>query len=679
MTTAQAAISLNAEQQRAARAPLGPTLVSAGPGSGKTRVAIARIEWLINSLSASPETILVFTFTNRAARELRQRLAEALPHDGGDRMFAGTFHSWGARFLRQHAYLAGRDPSFTICDQQESDDLIRTAVAEISGRESGSSQESRWLRQDISKWKSEGKTPEDELKRWRSVLNRPPNRMPRRARQALAYQRYQELTKRNNVVDFEDLITMPLRILQEHPGVLALTQESIEHIVVDEYQDTSRNQHLLVTTLASRDDGPDASIFIVGDTDQAIYSFRNADIRNLNNFTEEYPSAREIHLESNYRSSQEITDAAQSLIERNRMRLARVSHSIHGPIAPLEWRQHRNPEREAAFIAQQIHNLIRRDGVPPEQICVAYRTNPQSRPIEEALDKVHVLYHVAGNYEFYRRAEVRRYLDYLRITMNPLDAASLQRILNVPNRSIGPKAIEAIMEYAREQDIHLRTAINELATDNAGAVSKQAHKGLRRLVDLLAKLQEMREREQPVADMVRHLSDKAGLLEYFQRQRDGQQRVPNILELQQLADESKEKDLSAFLERSATNRERNSDQSGRVTVSSIHQTKGLEFDRVFVAGVEENILPHIRSMENPLDLEEERRLMYVAMTRARSHVCINWCETRPGNGKIRHTRRSRFTDEIPDEFWQSPLPQQSEAEMPEPQNSPNRDDYHDQD
>ena len=325
--------------------------------------------------------------------------------------------------------------------------------------------------------------------------------------------------------------------------------------MVDEYQDTSRNQHLLVTTLANRDDEqPNASIFIVGDTDQAIYGFRNADIRNLNNFTDEYPrAASELHLENNYRSSEQITDAAQSLIERNRMRLARVSHSIQGPMTPLEWREHLNPEREAAFIAQQIHDLIRKEQVPPEQICVAYRTNPQSRPIEEALNRVHVLYQVAGNYEFYRRAEVRRYLDYLRVTMNPLDAASLQRILNVPTRSIGPKSIEAIMEYARDQDIHLRTAINELSTES-GVVSKSAHNGLRRLSALLGKLQEMREREQPVADMIRHLSEKAGLLDYFQRQRDGQQRVPNILELQQLADESKERDLSAFLERSATNR-----------------------------------------------------------------------------------------------------------------------------
>ena len=660
MTTATAAISLNAEQQRAARAPLGPTLVSAGPGSGKTRVAIARIEWLINSLSAPPERILVFTFTNRAARELRQRLDEALPHEDADTMFAGTFHSWGARFLRQHAHLAQRGPSFTICDQQESDELIRIAVADTAGRENGSGQEARWLRQDISKWKSQGKTPEDEVKRWRSVLDRPSQRMPRRARLALAYQRYEELTKRNNVVDFDDLIAMPLRILQEHPRVLEATQQTIDHIVVDEYQDTSRNQHLLVTTLANRDHGPGASIFIVGDTDQAIYSFRNADIRNLNNFTEEYPAAREIHLESNYRSSREITDAAQSLIERNRMRLNRVSHSIQGSMAPLEWQEHLNPEREAAFIAGEIHHLIRRENVPPEQICVAYRTNPQSRPIEEALDRVHVLYQVAGNYEFYRRAEVRRYLDYLRATTNPLDAASLQRILNVPARSIGPKAIEAMMEYSRDQDIHLRTAINELTTENPGVLSKPAHNGLRRFSALLEQLQEMREREQPVADMIRHLSDKAGLLDYFQKQRDGQQRVPNILELQQLADESKERDLSTFLERSATNRERNHDQSGRVTVSSIHQTKGLEFDRVYVAGVEENILPHTRSMENPLNLEEERRLMYVAMTRARSHVCINWCQTRPGNGKVRRGKRSRFVDEIPAEFWQSPLPQQPE-------------------
>ena len=648
-------IELNSEQRRAAHAPIGPTLVSAGPGSGKTRVAIARVEWLINSLGVPPERITVYTFTNRAARELRQRLSEALPEGGAQRLFAGTFHSWGARFLRRHSALASLNPNFTICDQQESNALLRQAMTRIEMPERGRAETLNWLRRDISRWKSDGKSPEQELIRWRSTLNRPMASIPRRARELLAYQEYQRLLTELNSVDFEDLIAMPLRILTENPDVLRATQESLHHIIVDEYQDTSRNQHRLVTTLADREESQRCSIFIVGDTDQAIYSFRNADIRNLNQFSEEYPSAREIYLENNYRSSEEITDAAQSLIEANRMRLSRVSRSVRGPDCPLVWQERDSPEDEAEFIAAEISQLLAAGQCQPEEICIAYRTNPQSRPIEEALSRAGLLYQVAGNFEFYRRTEIRRYLDYLKVVRNPLNAAALERIINLPNRHIGDKTMTRIMEYAREQDIHLSTAIQELAQEptdaNASKLPRRAREGLVQLRRLLDRLTDMNRRDQPVADLVMFLSEEVGLKDHFARQRDGHQRVPNIMELEQLAREHQSSDLQAFLDRAATNRDAHDHSDGRVTVSSIHQTKGLEFERVYITGVEEGLLPHSRSGDNPASLEEERRLMYVAMTRARRHVTISWCRRRAAEGRKRDVRRSRFVDEIPGRYW----------------------------
>ena len=655
-------IDLNTEQQRAAHAPIGPTLVSAGPGSGKTRVAIARVEWLINSLSVSPSEILVFTFTNRAARDLRQRLAETLADGRDERLFAGTFHSWGAQFLRRYYHLTKLDPGFSICDQQESDALLRQAMVAIKDPERNRSQTLRWLRRDVSRWKSEGKTPSDVLKPWRSTLRRPIQRVPRRARQGLAYEEYQNILERDGKVDFDDLIAMPLRIISERAAVLAELQRDIHHIIVDEYQDTSRNQHLLVSTLANREGSPNASIFVVGDTDQAIYGFRNADIRNLNNFSDDFPASREIHLENNYRSSQEITDAAQSLIERNRMRLSRVSHSIRGSVRPLQWREHEDPNAEADFIAGEIRRLLDDRKCRPEDICVTYRTNPQSRPIEEALNRQRVLYQVAGNYEFYKRAEVRRYLDYLRAVVNPLDAGAVRRIINVPPRGIGPKSMEAIEEYVREHDVHLRTALLELALDESAVLSQKPRSGLKRFVDLLDRLRAMISRGEPVADLIKHLSNEAGLLNHFNSQRDGHSRVPNILELEQLAAENADLDARRFLERTATNREQRYQDAGRVTLSSIHQTKGLEFDRIYVAGVEEQMLPHRNSLEDPANLEEERRLMYVAMTRARLHLTVSWCCNRPDEGRRRHCERSRFIDEIPPKFWEQPLPENHRGE-----------------
>lgn len=652
---------LNTEQQRAAHAPLGPTLVAAGPGSGKTRVATERIAWLIDSLSARPESILVFTFTNQAAASLRGRLAERLDPEAAAGIYAGTFHSWGARFLRQHPTLAGRQSNFTICDQQESDGLLREALTRIDDPEQHKSQAAHRLRQAVSKWKNDGQMPEMALQPWRTTLNRPTEQLPRRARHALAYQEYQRLLAANNALDFDDLIALPLRILQDQPSILTELQSRIRHVIVDEYQDTNANQHRLVTTIVNRAGEAAPSIFIVGDPDQAIYGFRHADIRNINNFrAADYPNARELHLENNYRSSPEITDASQALIAHNRERIQRTSHSVNGSAARLDWLEADHPGDEAERIAAAIRALIDHHHCRPEDFCICYRVNPQSRPIEEALSRQRLLYQVAGNYEFYRRAEVRRYLDYLRVIANPLDHTALQRIINVPARGIGPKTLAYLETYARNQDIHLRTAVSQLYQAPEG-ISPKAQTGLSELEALLQTLQRLTELEHPVSDLITALSQQGRLKDHFGRLKDGQQRLPNIAELEQLAAENPQLSLTDFLERSATHREAGWRSVGRITVSSIHQTKGLEFDRVYIAGVEEELLPHARSLENPAQCEEERRLLYVAITRARQHVTLSWCRRRPAGASPRSRRsrrsyRSRFVDEIPTHFWRHPLP-----------------------
>lgn len=650
MTAAQ---TLNEAQIRAVHAPLGPTLVPAGPGSGKTRVVSDRVAWMIADMNIPPRAILVFTFTNRAARELRQRLQLRLAPDDYQDLFAGTFHSWGAAFLRRHCRYTDLDENFSIYDRQDSLELIAEAMALADDPDLDNRRGPRWRLETVTRWKSRGQTPDELLAPWASRLEMPPHQRPKHVHRIVTYREYQQLLRHNNAADFEDLITLPLQIMESNPDLLAELQQSVRHVIVDEYQDTSRNQHRLVTTIANRPDESRPSLFIVGDSDQAIYAFRYADIRNLNQFRQEdYPNAREIQLQDNYRSTPEIIGAAQTLIEYNRDRIPRQSTPTRASGLPLRWIQAQSPEDEASRIADEIADLLADDRFRPEDICIAYRTNPQSRPVEQALHSRGILYQVTGNFEFFERAEIRRHMDYLKLAVNPRDTHTLKRIINIPARRIGPKAMLAVLSYADAQDCHLRTAIAELPDRKVADISKAGREGLRQLDRALTTLRQMAEEKQPVGDLIRHIGDGCGLVNHFSRMTDGARREANIGELRLLADQTQDPDAQRFLEQSSVGREKTQPDAGRVALSTIHQTKGMEWPCVYVIGVEEGLMPHDRSSEERQDVEEERRLLYVAMTRAESRLTLSWCRKR-GNDT---TERSRFIDELPAGCWERRLP-----------------------
>ena len=644
--------TLNEEQRLAVHSPVGPTLVPAGPGSGKTRVAAERIVWLISDLQAEPSSIIAFTFTNRAARELRQRIAARLTPSEADALFAGTFHAWGSRFLRRYHEAADLQPNYTIYDQEDSLELVRQAITDL---EVETQNPPRHYLQHISHCKSEDTPPEIALRRWEHTLDEP--NPPDQAIMAIVHQRYQQLLKENNAVDFDDLILLPFRVLTHHPDITAEVRERISHVIVDEYQDTSRIQHMLVATLLNYPDIPRPSIYAVGDPDQAIYSFRNADIDNIIEFREtHYQDARERQLQVNYRSSPQIVHAAQSLIEHNRHRIARTSTPAGPPGKPIDWIATKNPEQEGKAIAETIKRLRQADQFPLQEFCVIYRTNPQSRSIEEALRDQSITYQVSGNYEFFARAEIKRHIDYLTLAVNPLDAARLRRIANLPPRGIGPKAIEAIEHYAHLHELQLRNAIAALAADPGDTLSPAAARGVKILDHHLATLALMTAERDPVTNIIQYVDQECEMIDHYSKQADGASRVANIKELTTIAQQRPGLDLPQFLERTAISQEGDTPPADRVTLATIHQTKGLEFDVVFIAGAEEGLLPHRRSTHTNEAIEEERRLMYVAMTRARRRLIISWCRYRANEKSP--IRRSRFIDNIDPAAWLKPPPKQ---------------------
>ena len=653
-----ATATLSAEQTKAAHTPIGPTLVPAGPGSGKTRVVTERVHWMIRVMRIPPESIIVFTFTNRAAAEIQERLRQRLGPEINERLYAGTFHAWGARFLKRHAGRAGLYEGFSICDQDDSVAVVRQAMRNVRHPEETRPRRAQALAQDISRWKSRNQPPGELLQRWRSRLDDPPERMPKAALKALAYDEYEQLLRRNNAVDFDDLINIPLQTLAENPDLLEQIQETVEHVIVDEYQDTSRNQHQLATLLANRPREEFPSIFIVGDSDQAIYAFRNADLRNLTQFREDdYPRARELPLNDNYRSSPEIIFAAQALINNNYERIPRASRNVKPHGSPLRWIEAKDPEDEARQVAAAIRESIGK-GSQAHDHCIAYRTSPQSRPVEEALRSQKLPYVVVGNHEFYKRTEIRGYLDYLTLAANRHNSQALKRILNIPPRGINDNTVRKLEEYAATEQVSLRTALREMAESDATPLAPATRRSLLELDRAVSTLGTMRAEQAPIPEFIDYVSAEIGLKAHFASQHDGGQKMPNISELEQIAGNSGDQTVEQFLERTIISNDSRIPQEEKVTVTTIHQTKGLEFPHVFIIGAEEGLLPHHRSTDTPPELEEERRLMYVAMTRAEDNLTVCWCRRRPSNNanQPEYPERSRFITEIPEEYWETPPP-----------------------
>jgi DNA helicase-2/ATP-dependent DNA helicase PcrA len=630
--------SLNAEQRAAVMAPVGPVLVRAGAGSGKTRVLTLRIAHLIDRHGAQPSQILALTFTNKAAKELRERLRAMLGARARG-LVAGTFHSVCARLLREQ--ISGRighyTGDFTIYAADEQLQLAAEALDAATERPPMLLEPEELLRR-ISRAKSRTLTP-------RLMARFAPDPVERFV--AACYGRYQRALERANAVDFDDLILLTQRLLSEHPDVLEACQARWRHLLVDEYQDTDPSQHALVELLTRPAPQRGArSLFVVGDGMQSIYGFRNADHSIITRFAHDFPEAQVIELATNYRSRQPILDAAYAVIRHSKavppMALRAAGAALPGERCILI-NEAKDGREEAEQIARGIAEL-QRQGRRLREVAVLYRTKHLSRPIEGALRHARIPYSVRGSVGFYDRAVVRDALAFLRAVNNPADNLSLTRIANVPARGLGAQSLAALSSFAAQAGVPLSTAL--ASPEALKFLPPKAADGARRLAALLARWRRMAQGTTPPDHLLADVLEQSGYMAALE-QRFGADELPDArAHLQELSLAAEEHtSLSDFLQEIAllTSADEKEDQRDQVQLLTIHASKGLEWPFVFVTGLEEGTLPHERSIAMPDGVEEERRLCYVALTRAAERLFLSWA---PGRSRGQTLKPSRFLDEI---------------------------------
>ncbi len=634
--------SLNPAQRRAVEAKSGPVLVLAGPGSGKTRVLTHRIAYLIETLGVDPFNILAVTFTNRAARELKERLEVLLGAGRAHALAVGTFHSLCARFLRRDIVHLGRGRDFIIYDSDDQLRLIRRVLNEFKLDEKRHNP--RTILARISSAKNELVSPAEFARL---------NRDPLDELVARCYLRYQELLREANALDFDDLLVEMTHLFSQHPELLERYQDRFTHLLVDEYQDTNRAQYTLIRQLSARQ----RDLFVVGDDDQSIYLFRGADVRNIRQFEQDFPEAQVILLEQNYRSTQSILDTAQAVINAG---AKRPHHkrlwTENGTGSQVSLHEGYDQDEEASFVADEITRLIGTGEFPAHECAVMYRTNAQSRAIEEAFVRRGLPYQISGGTRFYERKEVKDLLAYLRLAYNPFDSVSLLRVLNWPARGIGERTEQELQRWAGELGMPLFQALRELegGTPHAPftARTSSALIAFTQLLDELSKSGH----ELPLTTLLDRITDRVAIREALKREYDpleAEDRWNNLLELRNVATNylnlPLEAQLSTFLEEvtlvaDVDKLEQNSD---KVTCITLHQAKGLEYGAVFLVGLEEGLLPHSRSSDDRDQLEEERRLLYVGMTRARRRLYLCYAFKRTSFGRANLSTPSRFLADIP--------------------------------
>ena len=629
--------SLNAEQRAAVTAPLGPVLVRAGAGSGKTRVLTLRIAHLISQHAAPPASILALTFTNKAAREMRERLRHLLGAKVRG-LTTGTFHAVCAKILR--AEIAGRlghyTRDFSIYAADEQLQVAVNALEQTSERPPVLLEPDEVLRR-ISRAKSRLLTP-------RLMARLSPDPVDRYV--AGVYLRYQRALERHNAVDFDDLILLTHRLLTEHPDVLEQYQERWRHLLVDEYQDTDSSQYALVELLSRPHGARPRSLFAVGDGMQSIYGFRNADHTIIARFQEDFPEAQVIELRTNYRSRQGILDAAYAIIRHSRsvppMALRAASKPMPGERCLMIF-DAKDGRTEAETVARMIADLTAR-GRHCREIAVLYRTRHMSRPVESALRHARIPYSVRGATGFYDRAVVRDALAYLRAINNPNDNMSLSRIANVPARGLGAQSLALLSTYAAQQGISLSEALGHAEALNQ--LTPKAAEGARQLGGLMARWRKQAQGTASPDHLLADVLERSGYMDKLE-QRFSTEDLPEAREhLQELMVAAEEHDdLSSLLQEIAllTSIDDREDERDQVQLLTIHAAKGLEWPIVFVMGLEEGTLPHERSLPTAEGIEEERRLCYVALTRAGEQLYLSWAG---GRTRGQQLKPSRFLGEI---------------------------------
>ncbi len=641
-------------QQKAAVEHIGaPLLVVAGAGSGKTRVLTRRIAYLLAERGVAPYEVLAITFTNKAAGEMKERVAE-LVGDRARSMWVSTFHSACVRILRQEAVRLGYSNSFTIYDSADSQKLLSHIMKDMNL--DAKRYAPRAVQALISAAKNELMGPADyqlqATDHFAQIVGE-------------VYAVYQRRLTSANAMDFDDLIGKTVELLQRFPEAKARYRSRFRHILVDEYQDTNHAQYILIKELVGTEfDGYRvAELCVVGDADQSIYAFRGANIRNILQFEADYQNARTILLEQNYRSTQNILSAANAVIGNNEGRKEKNLWADSGAGAKITGYLAESEQDEAAYVAGEIRRLQAEGISTPGETAVFYRTNAQSRAFEEAFLRAPLPYKVIGGLRFYERKEVKDFLAYLRIIVNPQDEVSVRRVINTPKRGIGDRALDLVDEYAKVHDVSFWQAltkwneISELAARSGGAI-----RDFVALIDSLATLNEAKVAPSSIAQAV---LEQSGLLTELQKSDDPQDesRIENMEELVAVAieyetgevDEGEEISLMGFLEDVALVADSDQipdgeDHGGVVTLMTLHTAKGLEFPTVFLTGMEEGIFPHSRTLGDKNEVEEERRLAYVGLTRARERLYLSRSEYRSSWGSPTYNPASRFLTEIPEEL-----------------------------
>jgi DNA helicase II / ATP-dependent DNA helicase PcrA len=642
---------LNRQQRAAVVHDGGPLLIVAGAGSGKTRVLTNRVAYLLAERGVQPGQILAITFTNKAAGEMKQRVA-SLVGPRARAMWVSTFHSMCVRILRAEAKTIGLKSSFSIYDADDSKRLMT-----MIGRELDLDPKrypARSLSAQISNLKNELVTPEA----WADKAANAHEKVL-----AEAYTRYQQRLTEAHSLDFDDLIMRTVRLLQDHADTAEHYLRRFRHVLVDEYQDTNHAQYVLVRELTQPVVGlPATELAVVGDADQSIYAFRGATIRNILEFERDYPNATTILLEQNYRSTQTILSAANAVIARNPDRKPKNLWSEAGAGEQINGYVAENEHDEAAWVAQQIDALADEHGVTPSQIAVFYRTNAQSRVFEEVFIRVGLPYKVVGGVRFYERKEIRDALAYLRVIANPDDIVSLRRILNTPRRGIGDRAEACVQVLAEQERISFGAALER--ADEAFGLAVRSLNAIRDFVTMLTDLRGVAAGPDGTpSSILEAVLDKTGYLRELEASHDPQDeaRVDNLRELVSVAREFEERlagtdeatSLDAFLEQVSLVADADSvpDASGGVvTLMTLHTAKGLEFPVVFLTGLEDGVFPHLRTLGDPDELAEERRLAYVGITRARERLFLSRALSRSAWGAPSWNPPSRFLDEVPGEL-----------------------------
>ncbi len=687
---------LNPQQSKAVQYTGPALLIGAGAGSGKTRVLTRRIAWILANRKAWPSQILAITFTNKAAAEMRERLASLIGNSANS-MWVSTFHSACVKILRAHGDSIGLKSGFSIYDSSDCERLVKIIASELNIDIKKFTP--KLLLSKISDFKNNLVTWQENLKNYApdykpgasisgaSSFNAAGNAD---ALYAAVYAEYQNRLSVSNAVDFDDLIMLTVKLLRQNPQVSAYYKRKFRYILVDEYQDTNHAQYVLIRQLAGVSDAgvddnsavpqvsavpqasaaspdstqlPQSSITVVGDSDQSIYAFRGADIRNIQDFEQDFPNATTIMLEQNYRSTQTILDAANAVISNNTNRKPKKLWTSLGKGSPIVGYVADNAQGEAMWVAQEIARLVSEDGedgVNYSDIAIMYRANSQSRSLEDALIKSGLPYQLVGGTKFYERREVKDALAYLQSIANPDDDVNMRRILNVPKRGLGARAESQITSYAKENSISFWSALSQIdkIAEQIG-ISSRTFNALKSFRDLMTSLIDfMKANDSKPSKVVENVLNESGLLQDLRESKDPQDefRVDNLSQLQSVAAEYEQNtpdaNVAGFLETTAlvADSDQLPDQgedTGKVTLMTLHTAKGLEYPVVFLTGMEQGTFPHSRCVDNQKELCEERRLAYVGITRAKKILYVTWAAERSQWGKSAEMIQSQFLDEIP--------------------------------